>query len=91
MSNLINTPKHDDLIYDVGMHKGEDTEFYLRKGFRVIAIEANPELTRLCKDRLKTFVDQGQLKILEGAIVDLDAIEAGRKKVHFYKYTGPIN
>ncbi len=26
----------DDLIYDVGMHTGEDTEFYLRKGFRVV-------------------------------------------------------
>ena len=39
MSNLITTPKHDDLIYDVGMHKGEDTEFYLSKGFRVIALK----------------------------------------------------
>ena len=47
MSDLINTPKHKDLIYDVGMHKGEDTEFYLRKGFRVIAIEADPDLVSL--------------------------------------------
>jgi len=28
------------LIIDVGMHKGYDTEFYLRKGFRVVAVEA---------------------------------------------------
>ena len=26
------------LIYDVGAHRGEDTEFYLKKGFRVVAI-----------------------------------------------------
>lgn len=32
--DLINIPKHKDLVYDIGMHKGEDTEFYLRKGFR---------------------------------------------------------
>jgi hypothetical protein len=32
------------LIYDVGAHKGEDTEFYLIRGFSVIAIEAVPEL-----------------------------------------------
>ena len=33
-----------DLIYDVGFHRGEDTEFYLAKGFKVVAIEAHPEL-----------------------------------------------
>ena len=31
-----------DLIIDVGMHTGKDTLFYLQKGFRVVAIEANP-------------------------------------------------
>ena len=83
MSDLIDSPKHNDLIYDVGMHKGEDTEFYLRKGFRVIAFEANPELVDLCRVRLKRFIEQGQLKIVEGAIVDTDAIEAGQEKVRF--------
>ena len=38
----------DDLIYDVGMHAGEDTEFYLRKGFRVVGIEANAQLCEEC-------------------------------------------
>lgn len=85
MNDLINTPKHQNLIYDVGMHKGEDTEFYLRKGFRVIAFEANPELVSSGRNRLKKFIDQGQLVIVEGAIVDEDAIKAGQKKVKFYK------
>lgn len=85
MNNLINTQKHNDLIYDVGMHKGADTEFYLSKGFRVIAFEANPELVSLCRVRLKRFIDQRQLKIVEGAIVDVDTIEAGQKRVAFYK------
>ncbi len=85
MSSLINTPKHNDLIYDVGMHKGEDTEFYLSKGFRVIAFEADPELVSLCRVRLKRFIDQGQLQIVEGAIVDMDTIEVGQKRLRFYK------
>ena len=37
-------PKHPDLIYDIGQHTGEDTAFYLGKGFRVVAVEANPTL-----------------------------------------------
>lgn len=32
------------LIYDIGAHLGEDTDFYLKKGFKVVAIEANPFL-----------------------------------------------
>ena len=71
MKSLVYTPKHLDLIYDVGMHKGEDTDFYLRKGFRVVAFEADPDLTGYCRKRFKEFLDSGQLKIVEGAIVSL--------------------
>jgi FkbM family methyltransferase len=79
------TPKHLDLIYDVGLHKGEDAEFYLRKGFRVVAFEANPDLIVCCRTRLKEFIDNGQLTIIEGAIVGPDLIRAGHKTVRFYK------
>jgi hypothetical protein len=33
-----------NLIYDVGMHEGEDTQFYIARGFKVVSIEANPQL-----------------------------------------------
>jgi len=86
MGELIDTPKHKDLVYDIGMHKGEDTEFYLRKGFRVIAFEADPDLVSFCRNRLKEFIDQGRLTIVEGAILDLDTIDADQKrKVQFFK------
>jgi hypothetical protein len=65
MNISLYTPKHDDLIYDVGLHKGEDAEFYLRKGFRVVAFEADPDLIAFCKGRLKEFIDQGQLTIVQ--------------------------
>ena len=39
------------LIYDVGMHKGEDSDFYLKKGFRVVGFEADPDLAELCRQR----------------------------------------
>jgi FkbM family methyltransferase len=85
MGELNDTPKRKDLIYDVGMHKGEDAEFYLRKGFRVVAFEADPELALLCRNRLKGFIDQGQLTVVEGAIVNLESIEAGARKVLFHR------
>ena len=59
-----------DLIYDVGMHQGKDTEFYLRKGFRVVAIEANPDFVCMVRDGLSTDVESGRLTVLEVAISD---------------------
>jgi FkbM family methyltransferase len=57
-----------DLIYDIGMHDGADSEFYLLKGFRVVAVEADPELCRAASERLRQFVATGQLTIVNRAI-----------------------
>jgi FkbM family methyltransferase len=59
------------LIYDVGMHKGEDTDYYLKLGFRVVGFEADPELIATCKSRFAAPVASGQLHIVEGAIAPL--------------------
>lgn len=72
LATLVGT-KYDDLIYDVGMHKGEDTAYYLQKGFRVIAFEANPELVEYCRNRFAAEIGDHRLIIVEGAIVDPDA------------------
>ena len=61
--------RHQKLIYDVGMHKGEDTRYYLGKGFRVVAFEANPLLVSECHARFASEVRSGRLSIVEGAIV----------------------
>lgn len=58
----------DDLIYDVGMHTGEDTEFYLRKGFRVVGIEANAQLCEECAHKFSAAIGSGQLQIIKKAI-----------------------
>lgn len=41
----------EDLIYDVGAHRGEDTAHYLRAGYRVVAVEANPQLAERLSQR----------------------------------------
>jgi FkbM family methyltransferase len=70
-----------DLIYDVGMHRGEDTEFYLKKGYRVIAFEADPNLNALARERFKTSIATGQLNIVEGAICR----QGSSNSVDFYR------
>jgi FkbM family methyltransferase len=77
-------PRQSDLIFDIGMHRCEDTEFYLKKGFRVVAVEANPSLVREARMRFDRFVGEKRLTIVEGAIVDPAAME-GRTKVRFHR------
>lgn len=82
---MIHTEKYEDLIYDVGMHKGEDTDYYLKKGFRVIGFEADPNLATHCRNRFSREIEDGKLIIVEGAILELKAGEAKRKTIKFYK------
>jgi FkbM family methyltransferase len=51
------------LIFDIGMHNGLDSLFYLRKGFRVVAVEANPFLVTEARKLLADYLTTGQLII----------------------------
>jgi FkbM family methyltransferase len=59
-----------DLIYDVGLNKGNDTAYYLHRGFRVVAIEANPTLVSLARERFKREIAENRLVILNVGIAE---------------------
>lgn len=61
-----------ELVFDVGFHKGEDTDFYLKKGFRVVAVEANPVLHAAGLERFRAAIASGQLTLLNVAIADAE-------------------
>ncbi len=60
----------DRTIIDVGMHDGSDTDFYLKKGFKVLAIEANPRFVSAARERFADAIHNGSLEIIEGAITE---------------------
>jgi FkbM family methyltransferase len=69
------------LVFDIGLHKGEDTNFYLKKGYKVIAFEASPDLVEFCKNRFKNEIAERRLHIVEGAITS----ELGPGPIRFYR------
>lgn len=77
--------KHQDLIYDVGLHRGQDTDYYLKKGFRVVAFEANPENAEFCRQKFAEAIGEGRLTIIEGAITEKAKILKRSHKVKFYR------
>lgn len=80
------THKANDLIYDFGMDKGGDTDYYLQKGFRVIGFEADPVSARHCRERFSKELHDGQLTIVEGAIVERQRGAPTSETVKFYRY-----
>jgi FkbM family methyltransferase len=63
-----------DLVMDVGMNNGDDTAFYLAKGFRVVAVEANPALVERAKERFAAEIAAGRLSLCGVAISDRDGM-----------------
>jgi len=60
--------KDSRLIFDLGMNNGDDTACYLRRGFNVVALEANPALCDAAQRRFHAETDEGRLTILNAAI-----------------------
>ena len=59
---------NNGLVFDIGLHKGEDTAFYLSRGHRVIAFEANPRLVQECRARFAEALRSGDLTICSGVL-----------------------
>ena len=63
-----------EIIFDLGMHIGQDTAFYLAKGFRVIAVEANPLLVRDAEKHFRYEIEAGMLTILNIGAGDREGV-----------------
>ncbi|HWG75578.1 MAG TPA: FkbM family methyltransferase [Steroidobacteraceae bacterium] len=57
-------------VIDVGMYDGSDTAYYLECGHQVLAIEANPSLCAGISEKLKRYVQSGQLRVMNVAVAN---------------------
>lgn len=62
-----------DLVYDIGLHDGKDTDYYLHKGYKVVAVDANPVMIRRAEKKHAAAIRAGRLTLLNVAISDVEA------------------
>ena len=55
------------LIFDIGMSEGNDTAFYLAKGFSVVGVEADPKTYTNLTQRFQSEIAQGRLSLINRA------------------------
>jgi FkbM family methyltransferase len=61
-----------NLIFDTGLHKGLDAQFYLQKDFSVVGLEASPELCSLVRASNAGHIASGKLTVIEKALFHAD-------------------
>jgi FkbM family methyltransferase len=59
-----------DLIYDVGVNDGEDSAYYLSRGYRVVGIEADPLLAQRLTERFADEIRAGAFVLVNVGIAD---------------------
>lgn len=60
------------LIFDIGMHCGQDTQHYLQLGYRVVAVEAEPLLVDAARRRFAPEIAEGRLTVVHSVIAAED-------------------
>ena len=73
-----------DLVFDIGMNDGRDTAYYLHRGFRVVAVEANPSLCQAAAGKFSGAIANGWLYI------ENVAVGADRGELPFYVSSNDI-
>ncbi len=58
------------LIFDIGMHKGEDLGFYLQNDAKVIAVDADPMMIELASGKYSNYISENKLVLLNRAVSD---------------------
>jgi FkbM family methyltransferase len=63
------------MAFDVGMNNGDDTAYYLHRGFKVVAVEANPSLCVMAQQRFADAIDEHRLIIENVGIAEREGEE----------------
>jgi FkbM family methyltransferase len=61
-----------DLIFDVGASNGDDTAYYLHRGYRVVAVEPHPGSAERLRRRFSEEIRIGRLSLIEAAIAETE-------------------
>lgn len=69
MGGLV-SPDHPQTIYDVGMNNGDDSAYYLAKGYNVVGIDANPDMCRHCSNRFFSEIQNNRMAVINIGVSD---------------------
>lgn len=73
------------IIYDFGSNNGDDIPYYLKKADVVIAVEANPSLCDIIRERFKREIDESRV-FVENCVLDVEVDSKSIVPFYIHKY-----
>lgn len=67
------TLSYSDVIFDFGANLGEDIDYYLSRASKVIAVEADPNLAVIIRDKFEKEIIYGRLVLVNKVITTSDS------------------
>lgn len=75
-----------ETIYDFGSNNGDDLYYYLMKGLRVVAVEANPALCNHIRQLFAEPLASGQLVVINAVLSDQNHVEPVTFHLHRFNH-----
>ena len=70
MAGMDSSNRRDrELVFDIGLHNGDDAAYYLDLGYVVVGVEANPLLAAQCTLRFENEIRQGRMKVVNAGVL----------------------
>jgi FkbM family methyltransferase len=76
----MNNEIRPNLIFDIGASEGNDSAFYLAKGFDVVAVEADPVICNSLTERFHNEISNKRFTLINKV-----ANELPNEKIKFYR------
>jgi len=58
-----------NLVFDIGVHVGDDAAHYLHSGYNVVGVEANPFLAAQCARRFENEIRNGRMILINAGVL----------------------
>lgn len=75
-----------ETIYDLGSNNGDDLFYYLMKGMRVVAVEANPALCGHIRQVFSAQLESGQLVVINAVLSDQRHVDPVTFHLHKFNH-----
>jgi FkbM family methyltransferase len=56
------------LVFDIGLHRGDDTAYLLHRGHRVVAVDADERMVESARQRFAREIEQGRLTLVHAMV-----------------------
>lgn len=74
-----------NLVFDLGFHNGDTSEYYLKNGYKVVGVDCNQNILNEARCKFTKYINKGDLIVLDKCISDKN-----NDTISFYISTYPV-